>query len=383
MRILFVADDLYPGFGGQARATEGHAAALVARGHQVVAVAGSEPEPSEPPPGVRVVRLPSFRLGRAQTRFALPVASRLAAELAWADVVHVNTPTPLAMVTAALARRRGVPVVMGVHTQIETSTLQVPLLGPLLAPLLRAWYGHVFSQADLLTAPTTFARDMASTLADVPGEVVSNGIDVQRWSAPPVDAAASGGVYRLAYVGRLSSEKRPQDLLALMARLDDRYHLDIAGTGPLEDEMRRRIAAAGLGARVRLLGYVAEDEKRALLARADVFVMPSPAELQSIATLEAMAVGCAVAAVGHASSAVPGFVRASGAGIVLPVDDAEAQAAALRAFLEGDATRLGEARERARAYAASHDMRVVAAQLERLYLGLTQGSATRPWSAAA
>ena len=184
MRILFVADDLYPGFGGQARATEGHVAALVARGHQVVAVAGSEPEPSEPPPGVRVVRLPSFRLGKAQTRFAVPVASRIAAEVAWADVVHVNTPTPLAKVTAALARRRGVPLVMGVHTQIETSTLQVPVLGPLLAPLLRAWYGYVYSQADLLTAPTTFARDMACTFADVRGEVVSNGIDFQRWSTP-------------------------------------------------------------------------------------------------------------------------------------------------------------------------------------------------------
>lgn len=383
MRILFVADDLYPGFGGQARATEGHVAALVARGHQVVAVAGSEPEPSEPPPGVRVVRLPSFRLGKAQTRFAVPVASRIAAEVAWADVVHVNTPTPLAKVTAALARRRGVPLVMGVHTQIETSTLQVPVLGPLLAPLLRAWYGYVYSQADLLTAPTTFARDMACTFADVRGEVVSNGIDFQRWSTPPVAAAASDGVHRLAYVGRLSNEKRPQDLLPLMARLGEGYQLSIAGTGPLEDEMRRRIAAAGLGACVRLLGYVPEDAKRALLAQAEVFVMPSPAELQSIATLEAMAMGCAVAAVGHASSAVPGFVQASGAGIVLPVDDVEGQAAALRAFLEGDATRLRQARERATAYAATHDMRLVAAQLERLYLDLMQASATRPWRAAA
>lgn len=371
MRILFVADDLYPGFGGQARATEGHIAALTARGHRIVVIAGREPEPTRPPDGVRVVRLPSVRLFRAQTRFAWPAYRRVAAEVEAADVVHVNTPTPLAVVTARIAKRAGVPFVMGVHTQIETSTLQVPLVGPLLAPALAAWYRGVFARADLLVAPTTFARATARAFTHRDCEVVSNGIDVAAWRTRGDDRPRDG-VKRLVYVGRLSAEKRPQDLLDLIARLGDGYELAIAGTGPLEGDLRRRVAAPPLAGRVRVLGYVTETQKRALLAEADVFVMPSPAELQSIATLEAMAVGCAVATVGYDTSAVSGIVRDSGAGVVLPVGDARAQAQALRALLH-DTRALGDARARAAAYAAAHDLGEVAKILEAHYRRLVAG----------
>ncbi|HET7478699.1 MAG TPA: hypothetical protein VFJ72_04185, partial [Rubrobacteraceae bacterium] len=72
MRIAVVADDLYPGFGGQAAATEGHVEALLARGHEVRALAGFEPVPSEPSPGVSVERLPVWRPGEKQTQLALP-----------------------------------------------------------------------------------------------------------------------------------------------------------------------------------------------------------------------------------------------------------------------------------------------------------------------
>lgn len=369
MRILFVADDLYPGFGGQARATEGHIAALVARGHRVVAIAGSERDPTPAPDGVRVVRLPSFRLFRSQTRFAWPVTGTVAAEVADADVVHVNTPTPLAVVTARAAARAGVPLVMGVHTQIETSTLQVPLIGPALGPLLRAWYRNVFARADLLVAPTAFACDIAKAFTHRRCEVVSNGLDLAKW--PPADKERRrDAVRRLVYVGRLSREKRPQDLLALAPYLGERTEVHIAGTGPLENDLRRRAAEPDVAGRVRVLGYVSEAQKRALLEAADVFLMPSPAELQSIATLEAMATGCAVATVGFASSAVPGIVAESGAGVVLAVGDAEAQARGLRALLE-DEPGLRRAQANARAYAKTHDMRQVAERLEAHYRSVT------------
>jgi glycosyltransferase involved in cell wall biosynthesis len=369
MRILFVADDLYPGFGGQARATEGHIAALVARGHHVVAIAGSERAPASAPDGVRVVRLPSFRLFRSQTRFAWPAYGAVAAEVAEADVVHVNTPTPLAVVTARVAARAGVPLVMGVHTQIETSTLQVPLIGPALGPLLRAWYRNVFARADLLVAPTAFARDTVKAFTDRRCEVVSNGIDLAKWPLADKERTRDG-VRRLAYVGRLSREKRPQDLLDLVPLLDERTELRIAGTGPLENDLRRRAAAPAMAGRVRVLGYVSEAQKRALLAAADVFLMPSPAELQSIATLEAMAMGCAVATVGYASSAVPGIVAESGAGAVLPVGGAAAQARGLRDLLE-DEPALRRAQANARAYANTHDLHGVAERLEAHYRTLT------------
>lgn len=380
MRILYVADDLYPGFGGQARATEGHIAALAARGHAVTAVAGRERAETRPPAGVRVVRMPSTQLGNAQTRIAYPVLGTLAEEVARADVVHANTPALLTAAAAALARRRGVPVVIGVHTQLETSTLQLPRVARWLERSLLAWYGWLFSQADLLVAPTPFAAATSRAFSRVPVVVVSNGVDASAFAAPPApagDRAARGGGRALLYVGRLSPEKRPQDLLELMRHLPSDHHLTLAGTGPLAGELAA--AAEGLGGRVRLAGYVDEEEKRALLGAADLFVMPSPAELQSIATLEAMAAGCPVVAFDHPSSAVPGLVAEAGAGIVVPPLDARAQASAVQSLL-ADRETLGAMRRNARAYAALHDVQRSADRLEELYAALIGGE--RAWAVA-
>jgi len=366
LRILFVADDLYPGFGGQARATEGHAAALVARGHQVRAVAGGEPRPTEPPPGVELTRLPSWTLGDAQTRFAHPLFTRLAPLVEWADVVHANTPTALAAAATIVAKQKRRPVVMGIHTQLETSILHAPVLGAGLSRLLTIWYGWLFGAADRLVAPTSFAAESARGFTDKAVQVVSNGIDLSRWPEREPAPAAPGGVRRLAYVGRLSPEKRPHDLLRLMSALPDDYVLTMAGNGPLRRQIEQTIFSAGLLERVRLVGFVTEAEKRRLLYESELFVMPSPVELQSIATLEAMAAGCAVAAFGHASSAVPRLVNEAGAGIVLDPDDIPAQVAGVRA-LAGDGERLAAAGANARAFVRSHDVGASAQALEAIY----------------
>ena len=368
LRILFIADDIYPGFGGQARASEGHIAALQRRGHELRVIGGNEPQPSEPPPGVVVERLPAWRLGTAQTRFAHPLFSRIAPHVSWADVIHANTPTAANAAATLLAKRQGVPVVMGVHTQLETSTLQAPLIGPPLAWLLATWYRILFSGADLLTAPTRFAAELARQFYTGRIEVVSNGLDLKR-GLTVERREASDGSRLLTYVGRLSPEKRPLDLLDLLKELPDEVRLAIAGGGPLDRELRDGIERLGLVERVDLLGYVSEEQKRELLAGPDLFVMPSPAELQSIATLEAMAAGTAVAAVGYDSSAVPQLVSEARGGIVLPPRDPVAQARAVMALLDDDAA-LRLAKANAAAYAAGHDVASSAEILERLYLEL-------------
>lgn len=371
MRILFIADDIYPGFGGQARASEGHIAALLRRGHEVRVIGGREARPTEPPPGVLVERLPAWQLGSAQTRFAHPLFSTIAPHVSWADVIQANTPAATTAAATLIAKRRGVPVVMGVHTQLETSTLQAPLIGPPLARLLATWYRMLFGAADLLVAPTRFAAELARQFYDGRIEVVSNGLDLSAviGTAEAKPAEAPEGTRLLSYVGRLSPEKRPLDLLAMLAELPDNVRLAIAGDGPLERAMRESIERLGLGDRVDLLGFVSEDQKRALLARTDLFVMPSPAELQSIATLEALATGTAVAAVGYGSSAVPQLVTEAGGGIVLPPGDARLQAAAVAALLE-DEEALQRAKANGAAYAAGHDVAKSAERLEGLYAEL-------------
>lgn len=372
MRILFVADDLYPGFGGQASATQGHIAALLEAGHEVRAVAGAEPSPIAAPPGVLVERLPSWVLGNSQTRFAHPLFGRVAPHLEWADVMHANTPTALAAAAVIVAKRKSVPVVLGLHTQIETTELQVPMVGKFLGLLLRIWYRILFSGADLVVAPTRFAADKARAFTRSRVEAVSNGIDLGSWPEP-TDLEERGcrladpdAPRRLLYLGRLSGEKGVGGLLPLIGALRQNYRLTVAGHGPLKQELKTAIEIAGLEGRVDLLGFVSEEQKRALMASSDLFVMPSPAELQSIATLEAMAAGLPVVAFGHASSAVPGFVQDSGGGVVVNPVEPRLQARVIEELLDDPAAVVTTSRA-ARAFAVSHDVKASAARLSGLY----------------
>jgi glycosyltransferase involved in cell wall biosynthesis len=108
----------------------------------------------------------------------------------------------------------------------------------------------------------------------------------------------------------------------------------VAGAGPLEQSVR---AAAGPG--VRVLGY--RDDPDVLFAAADVLVMPSLREGQSIAVLEAMRVGLAVVV----SDGIGNPELVGDAGVVVAAGDAAALAAVLVRLAGdvGERDRLGAA----------------------------------------
>ena len=385
MNVLFAADDLYPGFGGIAASTHGHALGLLARGHRIVALAGPEPQPQRPPDGVELVRLPAVRLGVLQTQLVVFGVRRVQRALRWADVVHVNAPTPFGVAVVAMARARGVPTVMGVHVQTETTTHQLPagtaVLGrALLGRAMRTWFAVAFARADARVAPTAFAARMAAAWTGKPVHVVTNGLTPGPPPAPRDEARAQlpsawrgdvGGEL-LVYLGRLSAEKRPGDLLDLMHELPPSSRLIVAGKGPLASELARRIGDEGLSDRVVLAGFVPDETVPTLLAAADLALMPSPAELQSIASLQAMAAGCPVAAADHASSAVPDWVPESGGGLVYPHDDPAEAGRRITAALR-DPERMASMRKAAMRYAAGHTLDDAAHELERIYEALLRG----------
>jgi 1,2-diacylglycerol 3-alpha-glucosyltransferase len=379
MRIGFVADDMYPGYGGQARASEGHISVLAARGHDVRVLAGREMQPSQPPPGVIVQRLPVFRPGDKMTHFALPAYGPVARLIQWADVVQVNAPTPLAALVCLVARRRRLPVVIGFHTQIETTTSNLRRGRRIVARGLDRWYRYLYDLPTCLTAPTAFAARIVGDMARRPVHVVTNGIVQPSISEDDVAAASRwrasfAGSHLLAYVGRLAPEKAPLELLDLMAHVAIDASLAIVGTGPLAAAMQARSRALGLTERVRFLGYLSETQKHTLLLAADAFVMPSPTELQSIATLEAMARGCAIVAASFDTSAVPDLVRTSGCGILYDPQRLDVAGHELTKLL-GDRSRLDAYQDRARAAAGDHDLGSAGDRLIDLYASLTARSA--------
>jgi glycosyltransferase involved in cell wall biosynthesis len=164
------------------------------------------------------------------------------------------------------------------------------------------------NRCDQVTAPTATAlRLLRDHGLRVPAQAVSNGVDLRRFSPGAPDAglrsryALAPGRPLVLSVGRLSEEKRADVLIAAMARLDgdgdgDGPLLVLAGAGPAGDRLRSLARHYGVADRVRFLGFVPDDDLPGLYRLADVFAIASPAELQSLATMAAMASGLPVVA---------------------------------------------------------------------------------------
>ncbi len=135
------------------------------------------------------------------------------------------------------------------------------------------------------------------------------------------------------FVGRLVPEKNLRLLLAAMADLarEQRPLLLLAGSGPLQAELRQQIADLGLAEDARLLGE--RRDSTYLMQLADILVLPSLEEGLSNVLLEAMATGCAVLASDTGGN--PEAIESERTGLLFRSDDRQSLVASL-ARLCGD-----------------------------------------------
>jgi glycosyltransferase involved in cell wall biosynthesis len=124
------------------------------------------------------------------------------------------------------------------------------------------------------------------------------------------------------FAGRLVDFKRPLDLVAaleLLGRRDRKVSLLIAGSGPLEREIRIQAQTSGVSAH--FLGFQNQSAMPAVYAAADVLVLPSTgAETWGLVANEALACGKPIVvsdAVGCASD----LAEDGSSGRVYPMED--------------------------------------------------------------
>jgi hypothetical protein len=144
--------------------------------------------------------------------------------------------------------------------------------------------------------------------------------------------ATPSDVPLLLALARLHWKKGLDVLLDALAKVP-RAHLWIAGEGEDRAKLQAQVQRLGLDGRVRFLGW--RTDREALLATADICVFPSRFEPFGAVMLEAWAAGCPLIA---AASQGPGtYVENEKNGLLVPVDDSAALAAAIaRAIAEPD-----------------------------------------------
>jgi len=161
--------------------------------------------------------------------------------------------------------------------------------------------------------------------------------------AQPVARASLGtpaDVPLVLALGRLHENKAFDVLLAALA-LAPRAHLWLAGEGPLRAALEVQARRLGIAERVRFLGW--REDTPALLAAADILVCPSRHEPLGNVVIEAWSAGVPVVAAASAGPAA--LIREGETGLLVPIEDAGALAAAIER-LAGDAAlgkRLAEA----------------------------------------
>jgi glycosyltransferase involved in cell wall biosynthesis len=190
----------------------------------------------------------------------------------------------------------------------------------------------VFANVDRVIAPSDYAARQLEKLGLPEGrtDVVPHYIPA---TAIADNSRADRGQFALAF-GRLAPEKgfeRAIDAAAIAG-----VPLRIAGEGPLERQLARRIERDG--APVTLLGKVPPDTLRDLLRRAAMVVVPTTGnETFGFAALEAMAAGVPVVAA--RAGALP---EIAGDAACVPRGDALAMAARMQKLWEDPILRLDE-----------------------------------------
>ena len=176
------------------------------------------------------------------------------------------------------------------------------------------------------------AQTRAEIRADVPAETraeIRADVPAETRAEIRAEFGARPGQALVLGAGRLAAQKGFGLLLDAAARWDDIEPvplLVIAGEGPLAAGLRSR--AVSLGLTVRFAGQRADVP--ALLAAADVFVLPSAWEGQSLVLQEALRAGVPIVA-----TRVGGNPEVAGedAAILVPADDAPRLADAVRTVL--------------------------------------------------
>ncbi len=385
MRILFATDQYLPTPGGISVVTQRISAALAKKGHTVAIIAPSTDWKfrKESTDGVTVYRIQSMLIHKLkQLRYSPAFLYRKKIYHTITefrpDIIHLETPNTIASEALDAALKFNIPLIATCHIMPENISGTLPFLpskmGKMIGNLYMKQAIKVYNKVSLVTAPTPIGTAILQAYnITSPTMPLSNGIDLEAFHIPskeeqekflkkynfPLDPM-------ILYIGRLDKEKKVNILIEALQYIkkSQPFHVVIEGKGQQMENLENSIQKLGLQNKVSFIGYIAEEELCALYSLAAIFVMPSTAELQSLVTMEAMALGLPV--IGAKAGALPYLIKPDENGFLFEPDDPIDLAQKLQQLLENPdlRQRMGK---KSLELIKEHDINNIIEKIEGLY----------------
>ena len=383
-RIMIVSDQYPPMVGGVPNVTYHLAHDLANRGHEVFVVApsyGPRDVLHRMDKNVHIYRFSSFEWP-AYKELRIPflplIPMRVLIKRCNPDIIHLHSPSVLGNIAQIMGGNLRKPVIVTNHylpINISRSLSSDPVIGKHFSNISYTYLVNFCNRCEYVTAPTHTALQLLYEHGlHAPARVISNGINLTQFSPgeynPQVMQRFQLPQDRplVLHVNRLSEEKRVDVLLHAIAKMQSSAHFALIGTGPIKDELVALAAQLNIEERVSFLGYVRDDDLLALRHSSAFFVIPSEADLQSLATMEAMACGLPIIAAN--SYALPELVHHNENGFLFAPGDSDEFARQIDTLVEQPELRTQMGQESLN-IVSKHDRTIVLQEWEEVYDRLT------------
>lgn len=338
MKVLIAADFYYPQANGCAYFAHRLALHLQKSGVEVMVIAPSETMKYSATvrDGIHVFGIRSFPIlyFYSSLRFCvLPFYNKKIEEVIdefKPDVIHCQFHFAINRAVIQVAQRKNIPMVATNHFLPDSMFPYLPFskwLKPVFSWLAWRKFAKVYRKVHQITTPTHTAAAVIQRFFVKQVLPISCGIDLTRFKTdtnkqslyPKYNIPENKNI--LLYVGRLDKEKNLDLIIKASASAikKSNFHLVIAGTGTIENDLIKLAAQLNFSHHMTLTGFVQNEDLAALYCLADCFIIASTAELQSIVTMEAMACGLPVIAAN--AVALPELVKHSENGYLFQPND--------------------------------------------------------------
>lgn len=373
--------DMIPGqAGGSYISTVRFAERLRARGHHVIIVAATTSATTKVAEyrGIPIYQFFSLPIPGSNRYYYQSFPTKRALKNLFTkeqvQVVHIMFPSYSCSVAKRAARSLSIPLVAHIHTQPENISIFFPrfLRKPSVDAMVLRYLVNFVKPALRIICPSELGETVYHDFdPSLPITVISNGIDLTRFTGTSVSKKETVVMQQILCVARLTEDKDPETLIRAMPTIvhaKPNIKLMLVGVGPMREKLEALAQDLNVATNIDFAGKLSNEELVAAYHSSDLFVLPSWVELEGMVVLEAMACGLPILIADAPTSASRYFVQQNGL-LFTPGDSADLASKALQ-ILSGDQER-ARMREESLRQVQFYDIERSTDKLEEVYYSVS------------